>query len=168
MPKKDVDKKKVRISAIPPLDSSIKQVDDVFIVITEAYCPNGHNLISEDNEDFDGYAGIKVLLRGATNEGEVFISPFHGDATKKGEQGWKTGEKLAFFCPVCEVPLPTFARCHCAFEDGQEGELVKLYTSRDLSDSHMLALCNVWGCRRSRTIDNWNIISEYLDGSITE
>ena len=168
MAKKDVDQERVKISAPPPLESTIKQIDDVFIIITEAYCPNGHNLISDDNEEFDGYPGIKVFLKSDTNEGIVYLSPIHGDGTKKGNQDWKDGQKIQFFCPICNVPLPTFAKCHCSFESGQHGDLVKLFTSSDLSDSHILALCNVWGCRRSRTIDNWNIISEFLDGQITD
>ena len=168
MAKKDVDQGRVKISAPPPLESTIELIDDVFIIMTEAYCPNGHNLISDENEEFDGYPGIKVLLKSDDNDGIVYLSPIHGDGTKKGDQNWKDGQKIQFFCPICNVALPTFAKCHCSFENGQQGDLVKLFTSSDLSDSHILALCNVWGCRRSRTIDNWNIISEFLDGQITD
>lgn len=168
MAKKDVEHKKLRISSPPPSDSALKQLDDVFIVVTEAFCPAGDNLISDDNEDFDGYPGIRVILKSDNKEGTVFLSPFHGDATKKGELDWLEGEKLEFFCPYCRIPLPTFGKCHCSFDSGQAGELVKLFTSTDLSDSHVLALCNVWGCRRSRTIDNYNIVSEYIDGLISD
>jgi hypothetical protein len=168
MAKQDVEQHKVKISIIPPPESTLKHVDDVFIVITEAYCPNGHNLITDDNEKFDEYPGIKLKIISKDKSGYLYISPFHGDASKKGDCNWNSGEKLEIRCPVCDVVLPTMARCHCTTDNNQNGDLIKLHTSRALSDSHVLAFCNVWGCRRSRTIDNWNIISEYLDGQISD
>jgi hypothetical protein len=171
MPKQDVDVKQVRISATPPSNSAIKQVDDVFIVITQAFCPNGHNLIADfsagdyDFEcDFDGFPGLKLCLESAVESAEVVLSPFHGDSSKKGKTDWRAGSKLNVLCPQCRTPLPRLASCRCP----ENGDLVKVYLSPSLTDSHVLALCNVWGCRRSHTIDNWEIISEYLDGQIDE
>lgn len=168
MAKQDVEHHNVKISVMPPAESTLKQVDNVFIVITEAYCPNGHNLILPDNDEFDGYPGIKMKIVSSTDSGILYASPFHGDGTKKGKQDWKQGEKLEIHCPECDILLPKLAKCHCSMDSAEDGDLVKLYTSADLNDSHILAFCNVWGCRRSRTIDNWNIISEYLDGQITD
>lgn len=170
MPKRDVDKRRLKIASAPPPDSSIIRLDDVFIVVTQAFCQNGHNLVGNDNEQFDGYPGIRLLLEdgeGAT--GVVFLSPFHGDASKKGKTDWAEGTKLQVRCPTCRTQLPVLAKCHCGSKASDaRGDLVKLFLSPALTDSHILALCNVWGCRKSRTIDNWNIISEYLDGQISD
>ncbi|MBN2803766.1 MAG: hypothetical protein JXR91_11775 [Deltaproteobacteria bacterium] len=168
MAKKDIVKNKVKISVPPPPDSTIKQIDDVFIVMTEAYCPNGHNLISDDNEEFDEYPGIKVYLKGEKKEGPVYLSPFQGDGTKKGTQDWNAGEKLKFFCPECNEALPIMAHCSCLDNKGEHGDIVKIFTSDDLAEKSVLSLCNVWGCRKSKVTDNWNIISEYLDGEIID
>ena len=168
MAKKDVDQEHVRVSTAPPPMSAIKQVDDVFIVVTQAYCPNGHNLVDETNEQFDGYPGIRLLVRDGENEGEVHLSPFHGDESKLGKTDWRVGVRLEVLCPICQTPLPSLAHCHCETPDGRGGELVKLYLSPALTDSHVLALCNVWGCRHSRTVDNWQLISEFLEGQIGE
>jgi hypothetical protein len=170
MPKKDVDKGRVKIASVPPPDSSIIRVDDVFIVVTQAFCQNGHNLVENDNELFDGYPGIKLrLCDGHGASGIVFLSPFHGDGSKKGKADWPAGTKLQVRCPTCDAQLPVLAKCHCdpAISKGG-GDLVKLFLSPALTDSHILALCNVWGCRKSRTIDNWHIISEYLSGQISD
>lgn len=168
MAKKDVDVDGVRISSPPPPNSALKHVDDVFIVVTQAFCPNGHNLVDENDRReenlFDGYPGIKLHVTQNGQEGEVILSPFHGDCTKKGKTDWNSGAKLEVRCPVCKELLPRMASCRC---EGN-GDLILLYLTPKLSDSHILGLCNVWGCRRSRTINNWQIISEYLDGSITD
>ncbi len=164
MPKHDIEKDRVRISVSPPPNSSIKQVDDVFIVITQAFCPNGHSLVDEKSEDFDGYPGIRVHLESEGEAGDVILSPFHGDRSKKGKLDWDDGLKVKISCPECQVAFPKLASCRCS----GGGDLIKLYLTPNLSDSHVLAMCNVWGCRRSRTINNWQIISEYLDGQIED
>lgn len=170
MPKKDVDKGRLKIASVPPPESSIKHVDDVFIVVTQAFCQNGHNLVDNDNEMFDGYPGIKLQLTdGRGNAGIVYLSPFHGDSSKKGKTDWPAGTKLNVRCPICNVLLPVLAKCHCdPAISPNGGDLVKLFLSPSRTDSHIVALCNVWGCRKSRTIDNWNIISEYLSGQISD
>ena len=166
MAKRDVDQEQLRISTAPPPESAIKQVDDVFIVVTQAFCPNGHNLVDPENESFDEYPGIRIKLVAGDDQGEVFLSPFHGDASKRGRLDWENGTRLEVQCPTCDTPLPVLTKCKCESSDGRGGELVKLYLTPGLSDSHMVVVCNVWGCRHSRTIDNWHIISEFLDGHI--
>jgi len=168
MPRKDVERKKVKISVIPPPESSLKHIDNVFIVVTEAFCPNGHNLIGPGNEDFDGYPGISLQISDGEKSGILYVSPIHGDGTKKGLVNWKDGQKLTICCPHCGVRIPRLAGCHCSPSSPMNGDLLKLYTTAALNDSHIMAFCNVWGCRRSRTIDNWNIISEYFDGVLTD
>ncbi|MCP4604905.1 MAG: hypothetical protein GY847_31020 [Proteobacteria bacterium] len=164
MAKEDIDKKRVLISVVPPPNSALKQVDDVYIVITQAFCPFEHSLITEENDVFDGYPGIKVHVRTEQQSGDVVLSPFHGDISKKGKTDWAQGTKLDVCCPICHESFPKLASCRCP----GGGDLIKLYLTRNLSDSHVLAMCNVWGCQRSRTINNWQIISEYLDGEIDD
>lgn len=171
MAKQDVDAERVRISATPPKNSPLKQVDDVFIVVTQAFCPNGHNMIVDfakepyDPEcEFDGFPGLKLRLESETDSGDVVLSPFHGDYSKKGKTNWGSGTKVTVKCSECGVELPRLASCRCE----QKGDLVKVFLSPALTDSHVLALCNVWGCKHSHTIDNWEIISEYLDGQIED
>ena len=163
MPREDVDKDKVRVSAPPPEGSAIRQLDDVIILVEQAFCPNGHNLIDDENEKFDGYPGIRLRLESEDGvTGEITLSPFHGDDAKRGKTDWANGQRLRVSCPTCDAALPRLGTCHCE----SEGDLIKLYLSPALKDSHLLALCNIWGCRRSRTIDSWQIISEFLEGQV--
>jgi hypothetical protein len=169
MAKRDIQQGRVRISNPPAANSPIKKVDDVFIVVTQAFCPNGHNVIDETtSEPFDGYPGIRLRVAHGDRSGEVHLSPFHGDNTKRGMIDWEPGTKLEVRCPICNVLLPRLAKCHCDTGNGQEGDMIKLFLSPALNDSHIMAFCNVWGCRHSRTIDNWQLISEFIDGSIAD
>ena len=162
MAKRDVDKKRVRVASQPAADSAVKCLDDVYIVVTQAFCPKGHNLVEYSSETFDGYPGVTLFLESEGRSGEVVLSPFHGDDTKRGLTDWAKGASLSLHCPVCKERFPKLANCRCP----GKGELVMLYLTPSLKESHVLAVCNVWGCRRSRTIDNWQIISEYLEGQI--
>lgn len=171
MAKDDVESNKIKISAPPPKESPLKQVDEVFIVVTQAFCPNGHNMIEDISgsnydfeSDFDGFPGLRLRLESGGESGDVLLSPYHGDNSKKGKTDWKSGTKMKISCPICNAPLPRLASCRC----DDNGDLVKIYLTPALTDSHVLAICNVWGCRRSHTIDNWQIISEYLDGQIED
>jgi hypothetical protein len=121
-------------------------------------------LISEDNDRFDGFPGIRLGLAHGDQTGDVVLSPFHGDESKAGKMDWPAGTRLAISCPFCNAVLPKLATCGCP----ERGDLVKLFLTPELSDSHLLAVCNIWGCRRSRTIDNWQIISEFLEGQIED
>jgi hypothetical protein len=166
MAKRDVDQEQLKISTAPPPESALKQLDEVFIVVTQAFCPHGHNLIDPENEIFDEYPGIRLKVVVGDTEGDVFLSPFHGDASKRGRTDWEPGTRLDVRCPSCDTTLPELTKCRCESSDGVGGSLLKLYLTPSLNDSHMVVVCNVWGCRHSRTIDNWQIISEFLDGQI--
>jgi len=169
MAKKDIQQDRLRISNNPAPNSPIKQLDDVVIVVTQAFCPYGHNLIDESSSEmFDGYPGIRLKLVRGEESGEVHLSPFHGDGSKKGRVDWEPGTRLEVRCPVCDAPLPRIAKCHCDTGVGQDGDVIKIFLNPGLDDSHIIALCNVWGCRHSRTIDNWQLISEFVDGSIED
>ena len=160
----NVDKDRVKIATQPGADSAIKTVDDVYILVTQAYCPNGHNMVMDDNDQFSGQPGIRLSIKHEGKVGQVTLSPFHGDQSKLSAEEWDPGAKLSVCCPVCQEPLAKIANCRCE----HEGDLVKAFLSPNLNDSHILALCNIWGCRRSHTIDNWQIISEYLEGTIDD
>ena len=168
MAKKDVEQDNVKIAETPRPESALKTVDDVFILVTQAFCPNGHNLVREGNEKFDGFDGIKLKIESGSKTGVVYLSPLHGDDSKKGDTEWDDGTRFTVRCPDCDTPLPILAKCNCTGDPNDKGDIVKLYLSPNLNDSHIMAFCNVWGCRRSRTIDNWHIISEYLDGQISD
>lgn len=164
MTREHIDKERLRVAkteASP--EAGVRVEDEVVVIVTQLFCPNGHNLVDSEDKRFDGQGGIRLLVSDGTKEGEVILSPFHGDHRKEGIT-FEEGTRLSLKCPVCGVELPEFARCTC---EGH-GMLRKLYLTKDLDDSHVVALCDVWGCPRSRVIDENEILSEYLDGNILD
>ena len=145
-------------------ETKVKLIDNVIIVVTQAFCPKGHNLIYRDDIHFDGYKGISLWVSDGKKEGEVILSPIHGDHRKVTDVIYKTGTKLTIACPHCKTPLPTVGKCKCEWG----GDYVKIYLTPKLEDKHIIAVCDIWGCPNSRVIDNFHIISEYIEEDIEE
>jgi hypothetical protein len=148
---------RVRRSASP--ESRVKQ-DDVLVVLTQAFCPHGHNLI-RPGEQFQGFEGLHLWVSDGAQEGLVVVSPIHGDGSKKG-LSFHPGAKLEISCPDCRTPLPHLCRC----SSGDGGVLRTVYLTPDLSDAHQAAVCDIWGCPRSRVIDSNEILSEFIDAEL--
>jgi hypothetical protein len=139
--------------------------EGVQVVVTQVFCPNGHNLVGLSRETFDGHPGISLRIDAegdvGARGGEVVLSPIHGDREKRGVS-FLDGTKLAIRCPVCETRLPELTRCSCS----ERGRLLKLFLTPALSEAHLVAVCDIWGCPRSRVIDNFEMFSEFLAGNI--
>jgi hypothetical protein len=164
----------VRLHKEAPTEESHLVLEDaqahegVQVVVTQIFCPKGHNLVGLSREAFDGHPGISLRVDAehasggaGPRGGEVILSPIHGDREKRGVT-FPDGTKLAIRCPVCETRLPELTRCSCS----EHGRLLKLYLTPTLSEAHLVAVCDIWGCPRSRVIDNFEMFSEFLAGNI--
>ncbi|MDA3865096.1 MAG: hypothetical protein PF689_14640 [Deltaproteobacteria bacterium] len=138
-------------------DGKIILKDDVYIIVTQAFCPNGHNLVGCGKEDFDGYPGICVKVANDEKEGMLELSPFQGDHSKRGVT-FPQGTKVKIKCPTCGVEFPVVGRCKC-----EDGHLHKIYLNPKLNDAHMIVVCDAWGCYFSRLIDDNELFSEFID-----
>jgi hypothetical protein len=141
--------------ALPP---GLERLRSGVIVVTKLYCPNGHNLVdAESGARFNGYAGISIMVEGSAIRGKVVISPIHGDDTRFGETDFEPGELTRITCPTCGVEFPVLQPCGC-----QEGaNLMGLYLDENIEDGNQVAVCNAWGCLRSRIIDRFQVISRF-------
>lgn len=136
----------------------IRALDDVVIQVTQAYCPNGHNLVNADKGTFEGAPGIWLKVSAGGKTGEVVLSPYHGDHRRLGFTDFEDGTRVEIACPVCGVPLPRLIPCSCG-----SGDMVALYLTPDLDEGHVVALCDVWGCHRSKVFDQAQLLSAYLE-----
>lgn len=163
MPIDDINRQDLKIHQEKPSDEAhIMVKEDVYIIVTQAFCPKGHNLVGHGTHSFDGYPGICLLVRGETGEGIVELSPFHGDHSKYGPE-FPDGAKVQVLCPVCKSPFEVISHCTC-----EHGELRSIYLSPKRQTAHLMAVCDVWGCYHSRVIDNNEIFSEFVDSSWQE
>lgn len=152
-----------------PKGSSVKveDADRVKIVITQAYGPNGDQLVGISDQAFDGYPALTLLVRGDGLEGEVHLSPIHGDDRKTGLTDIPVGTKLELLCPVSKRPLEIVE----SIEGDVDGDYCALYLTKSLSKGSMILVSNVWGHYHSRVVDEFELISywasrhEELDGA---
>ncbi|MBU1410537.1 MAG: hypothetical protein CVU65_08345 [Deltaproteobacteria bacterium HGW-Deltaproteobacteria-22] len=160
MPKDDINRQDLKILQEKPSDEAqIMVKEDVYIIVTQAFCPNGHNLVGHGTHSFDGYPGICLLVQDQDQQGMVELSPFHGDHQKFGP-AFADGHKVKVLCPVCKAEFEVIGKCTC-----DEGELRSIYLSPKRQTAHQMAVCDVWGCYHSRVIDNNEIFSEFVDSS---
>lgn len=137
-----------------------RTIDDVTIVLTQAFCPQGHNLIQPDNASFDGQPGIRLRIAFADQVGEVTLSPIHGDHRKEIQIARlpAPGVRLSVRCPVCDEELPLSGEC----ASGDGGRLRMLFLTPRLDEGHAGLICDVWGCPYSKLVDEWELISEVI------
>jgi hypothetical protein len=168
MSKKDVRRRAVRMHKGSPTEATQivleeNSLRDVFVVVTQLYCPKGHNLVGLSSQEFDGFPGISLWVEHGEQSGEVILSPIHGDGSKRGVT-FQKGDKLSLRCPVCRTELPELTSCKCQ----PDARLRALFLTPSLSDAHLVAVCDIWDCQRSRVIDSYEMFSEYLEGHIGE
>ena len=99
------------------------------------------------------------MVSDGTTEGEVILSPFHGDHTRRSKLDYEAGTRLKVSCPVCRAQLPVLSACTCSFG----GSLVMLYLTSMLDDGNVVAICNTWGCHRSKVFDQAQLLAAYLE-----
>ena len=132
------------------------------VVATEAYCPNGHNLI-DDYVNFNGFGGIKLKIRRPNGEeGFMVLSPIFGDktvvyiGTKPAD-----GEKLEVFCPECGTAIPVLKPC----DECTGGELRVLSVEPKFTVSDGIAFCDLVGCPSAYIISAGELVERaYIEG----
>ncbi|MBM4319172.1 MAG: hypothetical protein FJ125_04245 [Deltaproteobacteria bacterium] len=134
--------------------------DEVTIMLTQAFCARGHNLIQAGNSEFDGQPGIRLRICCEGETGEVTLSPIHGDHRKQTHIGSPPtpGKRISVRCPQCDEELPISGECAA----GDGGMLRVLYLSQRLDEGHAALVCDIWGCPYSKVVDEWSLLSEVI------
>jgi hypothetical protein len=129
--------------------------DDVVIVVTQAFCPKGHNLAGAYDVTFDEHPAVTLKVRVKGREGLVHLSPIHGDKRKTGMTDIEVGTKCELLCPICEQALPKVG----AVEDGTTAEYYALFLTPKLEQGALVAISDVWGHYHSRVVGDDELIS---------
>jgi hypothetical protein len=132
--------------------------DDVVIVVTQAYGPRGDNLVGISDVTFDGHPAVTLGVRGGGLDGQVHLSPIHGDSRKVGVE-LPAGTVCELYCPVSGQSLEMVEEV----EDGTGAKYYALYLSPQLSRGSMVMVSNVWGHYHSRIVDNFELISAWAE-----
>lgn len=129
--------------------------DDVVIVVTQAFCPKGHNVVGISDERFDDQPAVTLELHAGGREGLVHLSPVHGDKRKTGFTDIPVGTKCDIRCPVCHTPLDPLG----AVDDGTDAQYRALYLTPKLAAGAVVAISDTWGHYHSRVVDDNELIS---------
>ncbi len=130
---------------------------DNAVHVHQVFCPNGHQLILDNNNKFNDMPGIKLLLAGIRGSSEVFISPYLNKRERSGGDMFKLGDRLEVRCPICSVELPIIAPCDCQWD----GMYVTLSLEEDMSTKNAVCFCNIWGCPNGDVRLAGEVITEY-------
>lgn len=155
-----VDRKNLRITGnhrtVAEPSVEVRGADDVVVVVTQAYGPRGDNLVGVSDVTFDGHPAVTIRVRGDGREGDVHLSPIHGDSRKQGLE-LPAGTVCELLCPISGQALDKVGDV----EDGTGAEYFAIYLTPQLSRGSMVMVSNVWGHYHSRIVDNFELISAW-------
>ena len=115
------------------------------LIVTEAYCGNGHNLMSD--VEIDGYKGINLIYTNADRDrkAEIVITSIVGKCEKKILKGeaFNEDETVKILCPKCHEELPILLNCECG------APIYLFYIDDKLDHNYGQSLCSRIGCIKS-------------------
>ena len=128
--------------------------DKVRYIISEAYCPNGCNII-DPNYKINGFAGLRVKFKRPGAEGEFIISAIEGDFDKIILSGkLEDGVKDELYCPHCGIMFEKLVNCDCK----PDADMVAIGLTPKLDFNNAVAFCNVTGCDKGTFFKSGDII----------
>jgi len=133
-----------------------KRTDEqkVRYVVTEAYCPNGCNIIDEQHK-INGDAGLRMKFKRPAMEGELVLSAIQGDLDKIILSGrLEDNVKDELYCPHCGVMFRKLVNCSCK----PDADMVVIGLTPELDFNNAISFCNVTGCANGTTIKSGDVI----------
>jgi hypothetical protein len=130
---------------------------DVVVIVTQAFGPQGHDLVGISDVTFDGHPAVTLKIRAGGREGLVHLSPIHGDGRKEGLTDIPPGTRCELICPVSNQPLDVVGEV----EDRSGARYYAIYLTPQLSRGSMVMVSDVWGHYHSRIIDDFELISAW-------
>jgi hypothetical protein len=132
-------------------------------VVTEAYCPNGCNIIDKDHK-INGAPGLRFKFKRPGMEGEFVLSAIQKDLDKIILSGkLEDGVKDELYCPHCGVTFRKLVSCSCK----PDADMVVVGLTPQLDYNNAISFCNVTGCANGTTISSGDVIRHVqLHGTI--
>lgn len=128
--------------------------DKVRYVVTEAYCPNGCNIVDAEHP-INGVGGLRMKFKRPGAEGEMVLSAIEGDFEKillSGEL--EDGVKDELYCPHCGVMFKKLVNCSCR----PDADMVVIGLTPKLDLNNAISFCNVTGCPNGTSIKSGDVI----------
>lgn len=133
---------------------ALRVTDEVSIVVTQAFGPDGSSLILPDPVLFDGHPAVTLLVYAEGREELVHLSPIHGDRRKVGMEGLVFGSPCRLFTPVTRQPLDMVS-------DDLSGGFAAIYLTKRLAAGEAVLISPIWGRFASRILHDAELISAW-------
>ena len=133
-----------------------KKTDEekVRYVVTQAYCPNGCEIIDKTHT-INGVPGLRIKFDRPGMEGEFVLSAIEGDFDKIVLSGeLEEGVKDKLYCPHCGVMFKTLVNCSCK----SDADMVVVGLTPKLDFNNAISFCNVTGCANGTFIKSGDVI----------
>jgi len=128
--------------------------EKVRYVVTEAYCPDGCNIIDKEHK-IHGVPGLRIRFKRPGMEGEFVLSAIEGDFDKiilSGEL--EDGVKDELYCSYCGVTFKKLVNCSCK----PDADMVILGLTPKLDFNNAVSFCNVTGCANGSFIKSGDVL----------
>ena len=133
---------------------ALRVTDEVSIVVTQAFGPDGSSLILPGPVMFDGHPAVTLLVCSEGREELVHLSPIHGDRRKLGMEGLSAGSRGTLLTPVTRQPLDLVS-------DDPSGGFAAIYLTKRLAAGEAVLISPVWGRFASRILHDAELISAW-------
>ncbi len=133
-----------------------KESDDekVRYIVTEAYCPDGCNIIDKEHK-INGVPGLRLKFKRPGMEGEFILSAIEGDFDKITISGeLANGVKHELHCPHCDVMFKKLVNCSCK----PNADMVVVGLTPKLDFNNAISFCNVTGCISGTSIKSGDVL----------
>jgi len=156
----NIDRKRLRVTGRHRAhrDSHIDVTENregATIVVSQAFGPRGDNLIGLSDVRFDDWPAVTLLVEAGGRQGQLHLSPIHGDSRKSGLIDIEPGTRCRLLCPVSQQPLDRVPDV----SGDLETTYYAIYLTPQLSMGSIVAMSDIWGHPHSRIIDNFELIS---------
>jgi len=131
-----------------------KRTDEMRYAVTEAYCPNGCNIIDEEHK-INGLSGLRLKYKRPGMEGELVLSAIQGDFDKVLlSSELEDGVKDELYCPYCGVMFKKLVSYSCK----ADADMVVIGLTPELDYNNAISFCNMRGCRNGTTIHSGDVL----------
>ena len=130
------------------------------IVIGEAYCSNGHSLVSDEKIDGEKALHFIYVNQKSSQETDILLSPVVRKSKKKIIKGeaFKPDEIVKVLCPTCRGELPILLNCECG------APIYLFYIDKQLDHHYGQSFCSRIGCvKASRLRFSSSVLEEFIN-----
>jgi hypothetical protein len=129
------------------------------VVVTQAYGPNGEDLMDREGPRFSGEPGVKLRVTQGDKQEDVVLSPFFGDPAKINTVDFEVGKRCVLTCPETGEPLDEIR----GMGSEETGRFYAIYLTPKLGEGELVAINDVWGVTNSRILSEGELLKLYAE-----